>query len=84
MHYNDYNNDVYVIIIVNESFEFQYFDRKNMIFLANIIKQGKLLLKKENKGIDEDNIVQLDLQRNDFGSLDIKNKTSRCLLFKSR
>ena len=84
MHYNDYNNDVYVIIIVNESFEFQYFDRKNMIFLANMVKQGKLLRKKENKSIDGDNIVQLDLQRNDFGSFDIKYKTPRCLLFKSR
>ena len=28
-----------------------------------------------NKGIDEDNIVQLDLQRNDFGPLDIKYLT---------
>jgi Ran GTPase-activating protein (RanGAP) involved in mRNA processing and transport len=46
-----------------------------MVFLANMVNQGKLLRKKVNKGIDEDNIVQLDLQRNDFGPLDIKYLT---------
>ena len=46
-----------------------------MIFLATMVNQGKLLRKKVNKGIDEDNIVQLDLQRNDFGPLDIKYLT---------
>ena len=75
LYYNDYNNGAYVIAVVNESFEFQYFDRKTMIFLANMVNQGKLLRKKVNKGIDEDNIVQLDLQRNDFGPLDIKYLT---------
>ena len=75
LYYNDYNNGAYAIAILNDSFEFQYFDRKTMVFLANMVNQGKLLRKKVNKGIDEDNIVQLDLQRNDFGPLDIKYLT---------
>ena len=75
MYYNDYNNGAYAIAIITESFEFQYFDRMTMVFLANMVNRGKLLRKKVNKGIDEDNIVQLDLQRNDFGPLDIKYLT---------
>ena len=75
LYYKDYNSGAYVIAIINESFEFQYLDKKTMIFLANMVNKGKLLRKKINKGIDEDNIVQLDLQRNDFGPLDIKYLT---------
>ena len=75
LYYKDYNNGAYVIAIINDSFEFQYLDKKTMIFLATMVNQGKLLRKKVNKGIDEDNIVQLDLQRNDFGPLDIKYLT---------
>ena len=72
LYYRDYNNGAYVIAIINESFEFQYIDKKTMVFLANMVNKGKLLRKKINKGIDEENIVQLDLQRHDFGPLDIK------------
>ena len=75
LYYKDYNSGAYVIAIINEAYEFQYFDRKTMIFLADMVNKGKLLRKKINKGIDEDNIVQLDLQRNDFGPLDIKYLT---------
>ena len=75
LYYKDYNNGAYVIAIINDSFEFQYLDKKTMVFLATMVNQGKLLRKKVNKGIDEDNIVQLDLQRNDFGPLDIKYLT---------
>ena len=32
-----------------------------MIFLANMVNKGKIIRKKENKGIDEENIIQLDL-----------------------
>ena len=67
IYYNDYNNGAYAIAIITDTYEFQYFDRKTMVFLANMVNKGKLLRKKVNKGIDEDNIVQLDLQRNDFG-----------------
>ena len=72
LYYRDYNNGAYVIAIINENFEFQYIDKKAMVFLANMVNKGKLLRKKVNKGIDEENIVQLDLQRHDFGPLDIK------------
>ena len=75
IYYKDYNSGAYVIAIINESYEFQYFDRNTMIFLCDMVNKGKLLRKKVNKGIDEDNIVQLDLQRNDFGPLDIKYLT---------
>ena len=75
VYYKDYNNGAYVIAIINDSFEFQYFDRNTMVFLCDMVNKGKLLRKKVNKGIDEDNIVQLDLQRNDFGPLDIKYLT---------
>ena len=75
LYYKDYNSGAYVIAIINESYEFQYFDRKTMLFLCDMVNKWKLLRKKVNKGIDEDNIVQLDLQRNDFGPLDIKYLT---------
>ena len=75
IYYKDYNSGAYVIAIINESYEFQYFDKNTMLFLCNMVNKGKLLRKKVNKGIDEDNIVQLDLQRNDFGPLDIKYLT---------
>ena len=75
IYYKDYNSGGYVVAIVNESYEFQYFDREAMIFLSNMVNQGKLLRKKTHKGIDEDNIVKLDLSRNDFGPLDIKYLT---------
>lgn len=69
--YRDFNNGAYVIAIINESFEFQYLDKKTMIFLANMVNKGKIIRKKENKGIDEQNIIQLDLQRLDLGPLEI-------------
>ena len=75
IYYKDYNSGAYVIAIINDSYEFQFFDRNTMIFLCDMVNKGKLLRKKVNKGIDEDNIVQLDLQRNDFGPLDIKYLT---------
>jgi Ran GTPase-activating protein (RanGAP) involved in mRNA processing and transport len=46
-----------------------------MSFLIDKVNQGKLLRKKIHKGIDEENIVKLDLSRNDFGPLDIKYLT---------
>ena len=73
--YKDFNNGAYIIAFVNEGFEFQYFDKKTMIFLANMVNKGKLQLKKVNKGIDEENIVQLDLGCKGFEALDIKYLT---------
>ena len=72
LYYRDYNGGAYVIAIINENYEFQYFDKKAMLFLEKMVKKGKLLRKKANKDIDEDNIVQLNLQRNNFGPSDIK------------
>ena len=75
LYYKDYNSGGYVVAIINESFDFQYLDKNAMMFLSNMVNQGKLLRKKVHKGIDEDNIVKLDLSRNDFGPLDIKYLT---------
>ena len=73
--YKDFNSGGYVVAIVNELMEFQFFDKDTMIFLVTMVNKGKLLRKKQHKGIDEDNIVKLDLSRNDFGPLDIKYLT---------
>ena len=75
IYYKDFNSGGYVVAIVNELMEFQYFDKDTMIFLVQMVNKGKLLRKKQHKGIDEDNIVKLDLSRNDFGPLDIKYLT---------
>ncbi len=75
IYYKDFNSGGYVVAIVNEFLEFQFFDKDTMIFLATMVNKGKLLRKKQHKGIDEDNIVKLDLSRNDFGPLDIKYLT---------
>ena len=75
IYYKDYNSGAYVVAIINESLEFQYLDIKTMSFLIEKVNQGKLLRKKIHKGIDEENIVKLDLSRNDFGPLDIKYLT---------
>ena len=75
LYYKDYNSGGYVIAVINESYEFQYLDKNAMVFLSDMVNQGKLLRKKIHKGIDEDNIVKLDLSRNDFGPLDIKYLT---------
>ena len=75
IYYKDYNSGAYVVAILNENFEFQFFNKPTMKFLADGANKGKLLRKKINKGIDEDNIISLDLQRNDFGPLDIKYLT---------
>ena len=75
LYYKDYNSGAYVVAIINENLEFQYLDLKTMNFLIDKVNQGKLLRKKIHKGIDEENIVKLDLSRNDFGPLDIKYLT---------
>ena len=67
--YRDCNTGVYVIAIVNEFLEFQYFDRKTMIFLANMVHKGKLLLK--NKNFDDEDIFQLALQNHNLGPSEI-------------
>ena len=70
--YKDYNNGPYVIAIINENFEFQYFDKITMVFLSAMIYKGKLFRKKSNKSIDEENIAKLDLKGYNFVPLDIK------------
>ena len=73
-YYKDNKYGVYVIAIINQFFEFQYFDENNMIFLNNMVNKGKLLGKFIYKGIDQD-IIKLDLSNNNFGPLDIKYLT---------
>ena len=69
LYYRDCNTGVYVIAIVNEFLEFQYFDRKTMIFLTNMVHKGKLILK--NKNFDDEGIFQLTLQNHNLGPSEI-------------
>ena len=75
LYYKDYNYGAYVIAILNENLEFQYFDKPTMKFLSDGIYKGKLLKKKKNKDIDDDNIIMLDLKENNFGPADVKYLT---------
>ena len=45
LYYYDYNNGAYVIAIINESFEFQYFDKKALNFLINMVDKAKQIKK---------------------------------------
>ena len=71
LYYKDYNNGAYVIAIINECFEFLYFDCKIMTFLMNMVNKAKQIRKKFNKGIDEDDIIQLNLEGKNLGPSDI-------------
>lgn len=75
IYYKDFNGGSFVIAIINDTLNFQCFDKETMMFLCEMTNKGKLLRKKVHKGIDEENIVKLDLSRNDFGPLDIKYLT---------
>ena len=65
IYYKDYNGGAYVIAIINEFLEFQFLDKDDLLFLKDMVKV------KYHNGIDEDNIIKLDLSRNDFSSIDI-------------
>jgi len=39
-YYKDNKNGVYALAIINEFFEFQYFDENNMIFLNDMVYKG--------------------------------------------
>jgi len=75
LYYNNYNNGVYVIAIINECFEFQYFDSKTMTFLLNMVNKAKQIRKQIKKGIDEDDIIQLNLGGKNLGVSNIKYLT---------
>ena len=72
IYYKDFNCGGYVVAIVNELFEFQYFNKDDMLFLITTVNKGKLLRKKIHKGIDEENIVELNFSKYDMCSLDMK------------
>ena len=78
-YYKDYNCGAYAIAIINKSLEFQFFDRDDMLFIFDLVNQGKLLRKKINKEIDEDNIINLDLSRNKLSSIDFQYLSSFAL-----
>ena len=75
IYYKDYNSGAYVIAIINEYMEFQYIEENTIKFLHDMLINGRLLRKKFHKGIDEDNIVKLDLSSNNFNSMDIQYLT---------
>ena len=67
IYYKYFNSGGYVIAIVNVFLKFQFFDKETIIFLAIMSNKGKLLRKKNHKGINEDIIIKLALSRNYFG-----------------
>ena len=71
LYYRDYNNGAYVIAIITENFEFQYFDRKTMKFLIKMINKANQIKKKLNKDIEDYDIVQLNLEGKNLGQSDI-------------
>ena len=75
LYYNDSISGAYAIAIINEFFEFQYFDKEDLLFLYAMLNKGKVLRKKIRREIDEENIIKLDLSRNDFNSIDIEYLT---------
>ena len=72
LYYKDSDFGAYVIAIINDCYEIQYFDKQTMIFLSDMVYKGKLFCKKKNKGIDDENVVQLDLHGQNLGSANIK------------
>ena len=70
-YYKYYNNGAYVIAIINEFFEFQYFDKNDMIFLNDMVYNAYIIRKLIHNDIGEDNIVKLDLSWNGYGPLDV-------------
>ena len=77
IYYRDFNNGAYVIAIITDNFEFQYFDEKTMKFLNNMVHKGKMFRKKINKTIDEDNIIQLNLEGINLGPSDMQYLTTK-------
>ena len=71
LYYKDYNSGAYVIAIITENFEFQYFDRKTMKFLIKMINKANQIKKKLNKDIEDYDIVQLNLEGKNLGQSDI-------------
>ena len=76
IYYRDYNNGAYVIAIINENFEFLFFNGKTMKFLKDMVHKGKMFRKKRNKTIDEDNIIQLNLEGINLGPSDMQYLTT--------
>lgn len=73
IYYKDYNSGGYVVAIINEYLEFQNFEESDLKFMLDMINKGRLLRKKKLfKGIDEDNIVNIDMSRKNFSSVDIQ------------
>ena len=70
--YKDYNLGAYVIGIINEFFQFQYFDKNTVYYLANMINKGRQYRMEANNGIDLSNIFQLNLEKHNLGTSDIE------------
>ena len=65
-YYKDFNSGAYVIAIINEFYEFQYFNKNDMRFLCKMVNLGRLL---RNKFV---NIEKIDLSGIKLSLNDIK------------
>ena len=68
----DYNGGYYVIAIIDESYEYQYFSKNNMLFLFDMVDKGKSILKKDHGLIIKDKISELHLSNKNIGNMAIK------------
>ena len=63
---------IYVIGVINELYDIQFLDKDSLSFIYNQVNRIKIVKQNSQKTINTDNIIRLDLSRNDFGPLDIK------------
>ena len=71
IYFKDYNNGVYSFGIINENFEFQYYDDKTLKFLIDKVNIEKQLKIKQNFNIDVDYVIELKLGDHNLSSSDI-------------
>lgn len=72
-YYKDSKNGAYVVAIINEFLEFQYFDKSDLEFLNEIINKRELLEKKYYKEYETLNILKVNFHEYYLQNNEIKN-----------
>ena len=72
-YYKDSKNGAYVVAIINEFLEFQYFDKSDLEFLNEIINKRELLEKKYYKEYETLNILKVNFHEYYLQNIEIKN-----------
>ena len=74
--YFDYIGDSYVIAIINEFFEIQYFNKNTFNFLVNIVNKLRKEKLKINKNYAPELLTELNLEKHNLEASDIEYLTS--------